>query len=179
MIAKMDQTLQAILDDAQSCVDKAQICLEEVGDAMEESKKVTEGKELKVWLQPLALFSLAPHLLLCLSCMSACLASVHNWSSWQIKELEQLLATEQQSFHDKDTAATQQIEKLKETWEGAEQKLPDLLKQEFERGKNEGESEENKKQTAILHTNTEHASKHLQSVLDDQNNKLKVSRSLD
>ena len=61
VIAKMDQTLQAILDDAQSCVDKAQICLEEVGDAIEESKKVTEGKELKVLLQPLALLSLAPH----------------------------------------------------------------------------------------------------------------------
>ena len=76
---------------------------------MEESKKVTEGKELKVLLQPLALFSLAPHLLLSLSCTAARLASVHNWSSWQIKELEQLLATEQQSFHDKDSAATQQI----------------------------------------------------------------------
>jgi hypothetical protein len=118
-------------------------------------------------------------LLLSLSCTAARLASVRNWSSWQIKELEQLLATEQQSFHDKDTAATQQIEKLKETWEGAEQKLPDLLKKEFERGKIEGESEEKKKQTAILHTNTEHASKHLQSVLDDQNNKLKVSCLLD
>ena len=53
--------LEAILDDAQACVDKAQNCLEEVGDAMEESKKVTEGKELKVLLQPLALLSLAPH----------------------------------------------------------------------------------------------------------------------
>ena len=62
-------------------------------------------------------------MLLRLSCAAACLASVHNWYSLQIEELLRTLATEQQSFNDKYAAATQQIKKLKETWEGAGHKL--------------------------------------------------------